>query len=84
MSMNELKKALKEKGLVFGTNRTIRNLKSGKAKAVFLAKNCPKNVREDVKYYSELCKAKVYELEEPNDELALICKKNFPVSVLSY
>ena len=84
MSMEDLKKALKEKKLVFGTERTIKNLKLGKAKAVFLAKNCPKATREDINYYSGLCKAAVHELEEPSDELALICKKNFPVTVISY
>ena len=84
MSLPELRRALKEEQLVYGTDNTIKNIKKGKTKTVFLAKNCPENVRNDLKHYNRIQPFTIYELEEPSDELALICKKKFAVSVLSY
>ncbi|MDO8555888.1 MAG: ribosomal L7Ae/L30e/S12e/Gadd45 family protein [Nanoarchaeota archaeon] len=84
MSLQELKRALKEEQLVYGTDRTIKNLKLGKTHTVFLAKNCPENVRTDLAHYKKIQDFTIHELEEPSDELALICKKKFHVSVLSF
>ena len=80
MSLAELKKALKEKTVVFGTDKTLKNLKLGKCKKVFISSNCPSKVREEIKSYS----VDVVELKEPNTELALICKRPHNISVLSY
>ena len=78
-NLQELKKALKEKTVVFGTKRTLKNLKLGKCKKVFISSNCPKLVREEIKSYD----VEVIELDEPNTEIALICKRPHPISVLS-
>ncbi len=79
MSLDELKNALKEKNLVFGTERTLKNLKLGKVKKVFLASNCLDKIREEVKSYD----IEVIELKEPSSEIALICKRPHSISVLS-
>ncbi len=79
MSLDELKKALKEKTIVFGTERTLKNLKLGKTKKVFLASNCPDKIREEITGYD----VEIIELKEPNTEIALICKRPHDISVLS-
>lgn len=79
MSLQKLKEIIKEKDVVYGSERTIKNLKLGKTKIVFLASNCPHDVRETIKDYS----VEVIELEEPSDELALICKRAHSVIVIS-
>ncbi len=79
-NIDELKKALKEKEFVFGTNQTLKNLKNGKAKRVFLAGNCPESVRKEIKGY----KVEIVELKELNSEIAIVCKRPHPISVLSY
>lgn len=83
MSLVELKKALKEKKLIFGTERTLKNLKRGKISKVFLASNCKEDVKKDVKYYAGLSKAEVFQLRQSNEEVAAICKKPFLVSIVS-
>ena len=83
MSLQELVKALKEKNIVFGANETIKNLKRGNVKKVFLASNCPRKTIKDVEYYAKLGKVEIIKLEQPNDELSLICKKSYPVTVVS-
>ena len=80
MSLPKFKKALREKKLIYGTERTLKNLKLGKTTAVFLAKNCPDKIREVVKMY----KVEVVEMSEPADELALICKRPHAIAVISY
>ena len=84
MSIKELRDALKEQKMIFGTKETLKQLKKGAVKKVFLSGNCPNSVRDHVKHYSKLAKVDVVELQQPGDEIALLCKKNFSVSVLSY
>jgi len=84
MSLDILKKALKEKEIVFGVDRTIKKLKRGKCEKVFLSSNCPEDLKEDVDYYSKLTKTEVVSLNQPNDELGMMCKKPFSISVLCY
>ena len=83
MSIIELKKALKG-DVIFGTDRVIKKLKLGKLKKVFLAKNCKEEVKEDILYYAKLAKTEVIELKIPNDEVGMVCRKPFSISVLGY
>ncbi len=84
MSMQELRKAMKEQKIVYGSNATLRNIRRGKTKAVFLAKNCPPDVKNTLERYGKISKLTIYELDEPSNELALLCKKKFNVAVASY
>lgn len=80
---SEIKDMLKEKGVVFGTNETIAGLKLGKIKKVLVSSNCPKQIRESIQHYAKIAGAKVVELDVPDKEIGLLCKKPFGVSVLS-
>lgn len=82
--MNELEKALKEKSLVLGTEKTVRNLRLGQTKKVFIANNCPQKIKKQILDYAKLSKIVVVELNLSNDELGVICKKPFSIGVISY
>jgi len=82
--MDDLNKALKEGKLIFGTERTMKMIKSGKAHKIFLASNCDENVKEDIMHYSKITKIEVEQLEIPNEEIGMMCKKPFSISVLCY
>lgn len=84
VSLEDIRKGIvpKEK-IVLGSKRTIKYLKLGKISKVFLSKNAPEEIREDIKYYSKLGNIEVEELELNNEELGAILKKPFKVSVLS-
>lgn len=84
MSIENLKKILKEKKVTFGSERTLKLLRRGELTEIFIASNCPKDVKADIMHYAKLSNVKVIELEEPNDELGIICKKPFSISVLCY
>ena len=84
MTLEELRRALKEEKPIFGSELTLKKIKLGKVKKVFLASNCPKSVREDIEHFAKMSQFEIVNLKEPNDELALICKKPFSISVVSY
>lgn len=80
--ISEIKTSLKKKKLILGTELTIKNLKLGKLAKVYATNNCPKNVMDDLEYYGKLTNIPIEHLPIPNDELGVICKKQFAISVL--
>jgi ribosomal protein L30E len=79
--MKELTEALK-KNVIFGSDRVLKLLKNDKMSKVFLSKNCPSEVKNEVNHNSKLFKVEVIELEMKNNEVGAFCKKPFSVSVL--
>lgn len=79
----EIKKMLKSGTMVIGTERTVKNLKLGRVQKVMVSSNCPAGVEKEISYYSTLSGAEVHKLDYPNDELSVICKKPFSISVLA-
>lgn len=81
-SIDEIKKILKSEKVVIGTDRTLKLLKNSNVESVFLSSNCPENVKRDIGYYAKLAKTPVIALNQPSDELGILCKKPYHVSVL--
>jgi len=82
MPVSEIKKNLKSKHIVLGTNLTVKQLKLGKVSKVFLSSNSPESVKKDIDYYSSISECSVENLDMPNEELGVICKKPFSVSIV--
>lgn len=80
----EIKKLLKSGNVVVGTDRTLKNLKLGKVQKVLISSNCPSKVEDGINYYAGLSGAEIHKLEIPNDELSVICRKPFSISVLAF
>jgi len=79
----EIKKMLKSGNVIIGTERALKKLKLGKIQKVLVSSNCPSNIENDVNYYAGLSGAEVNKLDYPNDELGVLCKKPFSISVLA-
>lgn len=79
----EIKKMLKSSNVVIGTERAIKSLKLGKVQKVLVSSNCSASVEKDINYYAGLSGAEFHKLDYPNDELSVICKKPFSISVLA-
>jgi large subunit ribosomal protein L30e len=77
-----LKAKITDKKVIIGNDRVIKGIKSGNVKKVFLAKNCPSDVKEDLAHYADLSSIPLIELEQDNEEIGIMCKKNFLVSVI--
>ena len=82
-ALDEIKKNIGKERMLIGQNQTMKNLKLGKVEKVFLASNCKPSFRKDLEYYCELNKTPLTVLSVPNDELGIVCKKQFAISVLS-
>lgn len=81
--LTEVRTALKNDKIVIGTERVIKGVRAGTVAKVFFSNNAPEEIREDIARYAETAKIPIVELEVPNDELGVICKKKFHISVLA-
>ena len=83
VTTTEIKKLLKAGNVVLGTERTLKNLRLGKVEKILLSSNVAEKTEKDVNYYAGISNTEVQKLDIPNDELGIVCKKPFSISVLS-
>ena len=77
-----LKAKAQQKEVIIGTDRVMKELKAKKINQIFIASNCPRKTKEDLTYYAQLASVPIVELKQTNEEVGLLCKKNFMVSVV--
>jgi len=80
--MDDLRKLLEQKRLILGTKRTLLYLKKGKLEKVYLSSNCPEDVLSTLDSYTKIGKFKLEKLESTNDELGVVCRKPFAISII--
>lgn len=78
----ELKGELEKDSVCIGTKEVLRELRSGNLNKIYLASNCPSEIKKDIEHYVTLSKVPVVFLKINNEELGGICKKHFFISVL--
>jgi len=82
VTIDEIKKLLKSKKLVVGTERAMKELKLGKLVKVYISKNVPEDIRADFSKYGKLANVEIVNLKYSNEGIGEICKKPFSISVL--
>ncbi len=75
--------AVKTGKVSFGTGAALQSAKTGKAKMIIIAANCPKDIKEDIEHYSKLSEIPVISYKGASMDLAEVCKKPFIVSALT-
>jgi large subunit ribosomal protein L30e len=75
--------AVKTGKVSFGANVALQNAKTGKAKMIVLAANCPKDIKEQVEYYGKLSKVPIMTYKGTSMDLAAVCNRLFIISALS-
>ncbi|HIG96462.1 TPA: 50S ribosomal protein L30 [Candidatus Woesearchaeota archaeon] len=80
--MEDFKKLIKTNKVCLGAEETIKHLKRGELNKVFVTSNCQQQLVDDISYYAGLGEVEVVVLDIPNDELGILCKKPFAISVL--
>ena len=68
--------------VTLGSDKSLQALKLGKGKLVIVAKNCPKDIAEDVEHYSKLSDVPVYTYEGTSVELGSVCGRPYTVATL--
>ncbi|MEM0058453.1 MAG: 50S ribosomal protein L30e [Candidatus Bathyarchaeia archaeon] len=75
--------AVKTGKVYFGANTAIQSAKTGKAKMIIVASNCPKEIRSDLEYYCKLSGIPLIVYKGTSTDLAMVCGKPFVVSALT-
>lgn len=81
--MKELKDALKDNKVVFGSKRTIKYLKLGNVKLIVIASNCPDDVKADLEKYTKLSGIKLESFDGTAKQLGVFCGKPFSIASLA-
>lgn len=68
--------------VTLGSEKSIQSLKLGKGQLVVVAENSPKEILEDVEYYSKLSEIPVYIYDGTSVDLGSVCGKPFTVATL--
>mmetsp|Transcript_49389 Transcript_49389/g.68619 ORF Transcript_49389/g.68619 Transcript_49389/m.68619 type:complete len:105 (-) Transcript_49389:226-540(-) len=66
-----------------GTKSTLKAIRNGKAKLIFIASNCPPLRKSLIQYYAMLAKIKTYLFPGNNNDLGTACGKFHAVSTLA-
>ena len=77
-----LRDIVKEGKAIVGKEKVIKAFKTGELSKVFLANNVAEDTKETVEHYANLANVSVIVLELNNEELGVLCKKNFFISVV--
>jgi ribosomal protein L30E len=79
-NISEIRKLLESGKLILGTEQTINKLRNNQIGKVYLSANCPQRVKEDISSIAQ--QAEIIELHQSNEELGVLCKKSFSISVI--
>lgn len=80
--MNDLKEDLKKGKPIYGTENTVKKIKLGKMKKIYVSSNCKD--KQTLMLYAQQFGVEVVELEENNAQLGVICKRPHLISVLGF
>ena len=79
----KIKKALDEEKVIIGTKQVMEGLREGTIKEVYVSVNCPTEVLKDVEQLASISAIEIINLKQANDELGVVCKKPFSISVMA-
>ena len=80
--VSEFKKFFETKKLIIGTDETLKSLRSGRLVKVFIASNCDVSLKSDLLQLCKIGNVELVDLKMSSDEVGVICKKPFSVSVV--
>lgn len=69
--------------VLFGAKSAIDIAKTGKAKLIIVASNCPPRSRQDIEYYCRLSNVPAVTYKGSSIDLGAVCGKPFMVSALT-
>jgi large subunit ribosomal protein L30e len=75
--------AVKTGKVSFGANAALQSAKTGKAKMIILASNCPKDIKTDIEYYAKISKVPTINYKGGSMDLAEVSGKLFIISALT-
>ncbi len=83
MTSAELKKVVGDKKMLIGATKTVAEMKKGNVKKIFLAANCDVKTRATIESNAKVLSVDVAQVEVSSEEMGVLVKKPFSVSVIS-
>ncbi|KAJ5921270.1 60S ribosomal protein [Penicillium verhagenii] len=74
---------MKSGKVTMGSKSSMKTLRSGKAKLILIAGNCPPLRKSELEYYAMLAKVPVHHFNGNNIELGTACGKLFRCSTMT-
>lgn len=69
--------------VLLGAKSVVESAKTGRAKLLIIAANCPRRAKKNIEYYCNLSKIPMYIYKGSSIDLGVACKKRFKVSALA-
>ncbi|MBD3163615.1 hypothetical protein GF323_00265 [Candidatus Woesearchaeota archaeon] len=79
----EIKKYHRQGKLALGAKLALKKLRANKAEKVWLSSSASEEAKKEIGRYCRIGNVPLAALSIPGDELGLLCKKQYPVSVVS-
>ena len=68
---NKIALTMRSGKIALGTKTTLKQLRNGKAKLIFISNNCPPVRKSQIEYYAMLAKVKIYQYPGNNSALGI-------------
>ncbi|MAF34883.1 hypothetical protein CMO91_03490 [Candidatus Woesearchaeota archaeon] len=78
----DIRKLVEADKTVIGSDRVLKGMAKETIKEVLLSKNLALHTRQKVEHYAKLHDIKITELEQNSEELGVLCKKPFNISII--
>jgi len=82
VSAADLRKLLLAKRLVIGATSTLSGIRNNTIARVIVANNCDRKILKSLEQYSKISGFEIVRLDMPAEEIGVMCKKQFGISVL--
>lgn len=79
----EIKKELDKNNVIIGYKEVVKAVKNNLVTKVFFASNIEDHKKEELDKYCKITKVDLTDINLPNDELGIVCKKAFHISALA-
>ena len=79
----EIRKAAETGRILYGTEQSLKTIRTGEAKLVIVASNTDEKTMEDIQYYCGLADINIKMYKGSSVELGTLCGKPFVVSVVT-
>lgn len=82
-SLKIIKNNIETKNVFIGQSETIKGIRLNKIEKVYTASNIPSSFYEELTHYCDLNSIPIEKLKITNEELGILCKRQFLISVVA-
>ncbi|MDP6294227.1 MAG: ribosomal L7Ae/L30e/S12e/Gadd45 family protein [Candidatus Woesearchaeota archaeon] len=78
----DIRKLVEADKVIIGSDRVLKGMAKETLKEVLVTRNIAQLIKQKVEHYAKLHDIKITELEQNSEELGVLCKKPFNISII--